>query len=69
MAARSLVGKFSKLIAQMMPQWQEDQSSLIFSPYAGSLIGAQDLVCPPGRLFLHALFLQECGTGDVLLWR
>ena len=43
MAARSLVGKFSKLIALLMPQWQEDQSSLIFSHYAGSLIGALDL--------------------------
>lgn len=43
MAARSLVGKSSKLIALMLPQWEDDRSSLMFSPYMGFLIGALDM--------------------------
>ena len=36
MAARSLVGKSSKLIAVMMSKWQEDEWSPMFSPYVAA---------------------------------
>lgn len=43
LAARSLVGKSSRLIALMLPMWSADVASLMVSPYVGQLIGALDL--------------------------
>ena len=44
MAARSLVGKSSRLIALMLPLWYADTDSLLFSPYVGQLVGSLDIL-------------------------
>lgn len=43
MAARSLVGKSSKLVALMLPLWFADTPSLLFNPYVGQMVGALDM--------------------------
>ena len=43
MAARSLVGKSSRIIALLLPVWYEDTASLLFNPYMGQLVGSLDM--------------------------
>jgi len=44
MAARSLVGKSSRIIALLLPLWYADTSSLLFNPYVGNMVGALDML-------------------------
>ena len=43
MAARSLVGKSSRIVALLLPMWYADSDSLLFNPYVGHLVGALDM--------------------------
>lgn len=44
MAARSLVGKSSHIIALLLPIWYGDTGSLLFNPYVGHLVGVLDML-------------------------
>lgn len=44
MAARSLSGKKSRIIALLLPIWYERTDSLLFNPYVGRLVGSLDML-------------------------
>ena len=44
MAARSLVGKSSRIIGLLLPLWYANMDSLLFNPYVGQLVGSLDML-------------------------
>lgn len=60
MAARSLVGKSSSIIALLLPMWYADTDSLLFNPYVGMLVGSLDMLVRK-----HGYYSMLCSFREV----